>query len=103
VERLLHVALADEAEQEAKKAQPIISSSLIEQSDPEVWPPWPWPPWGDDNGPDKDKDKDKDKPKINKTHEAHKLAKAVVEFETKLAKASLDLYVRSEDYMGPVC
>lgn len=94
MERLL-VVLADEAEKEAKRAQLDTSSAFIDRSDPKVWPPWPWPPWGDDNDPgkDKDKDKDKDKPKINKTLEAQKLAKAVVEFEAKLANASLDLCV----------
>lgn len=90
MERLL-VVLAEEAEKEAKKARLGISSALIDRSDPKVWPPWPWPPWGDDNDPGKDKDKEK--PKINKTLEAQKLAKAVVEFEAKLANASLDLCV----------
>jgi hypothetical protein len=97
VERLF-VVLADDTEQETKK----VISSFIDQSDPKVWPPWPWPPWGDDNDPGKDKDKDKDKdkkgPKMNKTLEAHKLAKAVVEFEAKLANASLDLCVGVESY-----
>ena len=87
MERLL-VALANEAEQEAKKGD---SSAFVEQ--PKVWPPWPWPPWGDDNDPNKDKDKDKERPKINKTLEIHKFAKEVVDFEAKLANASLDLYV----------
>ena len=88
MERLL-VALAEDTEQEqgANNSQ----ATVIDQSKPGVWPPWPWPPWGDDN--DDDDDKDKGKPKVNKTLEAHKLAKAVVEFEAKLANASLDLCV----------
>ena len=90
VERLL-AALANEAEQEAKRDQSGFPSAFVEQS--KVWPPWPWPPWGDDNDPNKDKDKEKEKPKINKTLEIHKLAKEVVDFEAKLANASLDLYV----------
>lgn len=49
-----------------------------------IWPPWPWPPWGDDD--------DKDKPK-NKTEKAKQLAEDVVAFESKIANASLDLYV----------
>ncbi|KAI0748278.1 Metalloprotease [Daedaleopsis nitida] len=52
-----------------------------------VWPPWPWPPWGDD---------DDDKPE-NRTERAHKLAKAIIAFEKKIAEASLDLDVLYQD------
>ncbi|KAG8900288.1 hypothetical protein FRB99_006143, partial [Tulasnella sp. 403] len=45
------------------------------------WPPIPWPPWG---GGD-------DSPKENKTARAARLSEAVIDFEKKLAKASLDL------------
>ena len=50
-----------------------------------VWPPWPWPPWGDDGD-------DNDGPKHGPKN-ATELAKEVVEFEWKLARASLDLSV----------
>lgn len=50
-----------------------------------VWPPWPWPPWGgdgdDDDGPN------------HGPKNATELAEAVVKFEWKLARASLDLSV----------
>ena len=48
------------------------------------WPPWPWPPWGDDENHEE---------KPNKTARAEGLAKGVVQFESKLANASLDLCV----------
>ena len=54
-----------------------------------VWPPWPWPPWGDD-------DDGEDKPE-NRTTRAKKLSKAVIEFEKKIANASLDLDVLFQD------
>jgi endothelin-converting enzyme len=67
-----------------------------------VWPPWPWPPWdpedpSDPDHPGKEPHKphephDPHKP-VNRTKEAHKLAVKIVEFEKKLAKASLDLCV----------
>ena len=52
---------------------------------PYFWPPWPWPPWGDDDSGDEHK-----KP-LNKTERSKILAKNVVKFEKKIAKASLDL------------
>jgi endothelin-converting enzyme len=61
---------------------------MVVQADKDnEWPPWPWPPWdGDDDGGDGDKNKK------NKTKSTtHELAKGVVKFETKIAKASLDL------------
>ena len=50
-----------------------------------VFPPSPWPPWGDDD--------DDDGPKHDPKN-ATELAKLVVEFEWKLARASLDLSAR---------
>jgi len=82
VERLL-VALAEETDEDSKQRRPS-SPALVNNADPEVWPPWPWPPWGDEKDPEKKKPK-------NKTLGISKLAKAVVEFEAKLANASLDL------------
>ena len=51
---------------------------------PYFWPPWPWPPWGDDG------DKDGEK---NKTERAKEAAKSVIDFEKRVADASLDLWV----------
>ena len=51
------------------------------------WPPVSWPPWGGD-GDDDDDDGPKHGPK-----NATELAEGVVEFERKLARASLDLLV----------
>ncbi|KAF9052689.1 hypothetical protein BJ165DRAFT_1413126 [Panaeolus papilionaceus] len=61
---------------------------LANNDDSNVWPPWPWPPWGGDD--------DDDKP-LNRTQRIHKLAKRVVEFEQKLARASLDLDILYQD------
>ena len=83
VERLL-VVLAEETDEVLKQRRPS-SPAFVNNADAKVWPPWPWPPWGDD-----DKDPEKKKPK-NKTLGVSKLAKAVVEFEAKLANASLNL------------
>ncbi|KDR81470.1 hypothetical protein GALMADRAFT_152331 [Galerina marginata CBS 339.88] len=84
LERLL-VTLAEEESRHSP------SPVLTDNSDAVVWPPWPWPPWGGDDDDDKG-----DKP-INRTLEARKLAKKVVKFESKLAKASLDLDVLQQD------
>lgn len=82
VERLL-VALSEEQEAEKQRTS---SPDFITQ-EPTTWPPWPWPPWGGDDDGDDGGDGDRD----NRTMDAHKLAKKVVKFERKLAKASLDL------------
>ncbi|EJD02334.1 endothelin-converting enzyme 1 [Fomitiporia mediterranea MF3/22] len=58
-----------------------------------VWPPWPWPPWG---GEDDDDDGRAKRP-LNKTERAAKLAKSVVKFEKRVAKASLDLEIILQD------
>ena len=63
------------------------TAELTVQDDENVWPPWPWPPWDED---DHDHDDDHDKPG-NWTRKARKLAREVVKFERRLAKASLDL------------
>ncbi|KAJ6608579.1 hypothetical protein B0H10DRAFT_2166528 [Mycena sp. CBHHK59/15] len=77
VERLL-LTLSEEEE----KLQQRANSRLVDNGDANVWPDWPWPPWGDDG------DDDEEKP--NRTEIAHKLAKQVLKFETRLADASLD-------------
>ncbi|KAJ7093237.1 hypothetical protein C8R44DRAFT_646354 [Mycena epipterygia] len=75
VERLLFT-LSEEEE----KLQQHPTPTLIENAN--VWPSWPWPPYED---PDDDDEK-----KPNRTEAAHKLAKQVIKFETRLANASLD-------------
>lgn len=53
------------------------------QPRPDVWPPWPWPPWGDD-----DDDKNKKKDKYTRARDG---ARDIIEFERRIANASLDL------------
>jgi endothelin-converting enzyme len=60
-----------------------------EDGESNSWPPWPWPPWGDD---DDGKGKGGKKRRDVRAREA---AKAVVEFEKRVADASLDLFVMS--------
>jgi endothelin-converting enzyme len=91
VERLL-LTLLEEAQFENARRLP--NFILTNNEGANVWPPWPWPPWGGD-----DDENDGDKP-VNRTLQIRKLAKGVVEFERKLAHASLDLYVFS---MRPFC
>ncbi|KAF9072903.1 hypothetical protein BDP27DRAFT_1381918 [Rhodocollybia butyracea] len=69
------------------------SPTLVGQGN--IWPPWPWPPWGGDDD-DGDDDGGKKKP-INKTEWAHRFAKKVVDFESQLAAASLDLDILYQD------
>jgi endothelin-converting enzyme len=79
LERLLRIHYG------AEKKQP--SQPLVNNEDSvNAWPPFPWPPWGDDDDNDGDGDGGKHRPK-NPT----KLAEEVVQFEWKLARASLDL------------
>jgi endothelin-converting enzyme len=91
----------DEKEKDAASAQyegQAAFSLKEDKSRSNVWPPWPWPPWegdepshpgdGSDNGRD------------TATKRAKKLAKQVVQFETKIANASLDLDVLQQDPIG---
>jgi endothelin-converting enzyme len=79
VERLLFTL--SEEEEKLQQTRWKARSGLLDNNDANnMWPDWPWPPWGDDE-PDE---------KPNRTEIAHKLAKEVLEFETKLASASLD-------------
>ncbi|KAJ6488601.1 Metalloprotease [Mycena vitilis] len=73
VERLLFT-LSEEEEKLQQRATP----TLVENT---AWPSWPWPPWdGDDDGEEKP----------NRTEAAHKLAKNVVKFESRIADVTLD-------------
>lgn len=87
LERLL-IATADEDDEDDFSL--LKSAGLtVHEERLSVWPPWPWPPW-DPEDPDEPGDGGDHKP-INRTKEAPKLAKQIVEFEKKIANASLDL------------
>jgi endothelin-converting enzyme len=91
IEKLIFVV--SEEDEDVAEQRPEDSPVFVDQD--KVWPPWPWPPWGgDDDGEGHGK-----KP-INKTKGAHKLAQKVVEFETKIARASLDLDILYQDPIG---
>ena len=85
IERLL-ITLADEPK-ESSESSPKLPGRLVVNGDAaNVWPPWPWPPWG--GGGDGDDDNDgKDQGPPN----PRELAEQIVEFESRMAKASLDL------------
>jgi endothelin-converting enzyme len=71
-----------------------LPQALVSNEDSEtVWPPWPWPPW------DGDDDDDKDDPG-HRPKNATELAEEVVEFEWKLARASLDLSARFREIIS---
>ncbi|KAH9901083.1 Metalloprotease [Cubamyces lactineus] len=86
LERLLYT-LDDEDEERLETDKP--SGLVVHEERLRVWPPWPWPPWGDDGNND-------DKP-LNRSERAKKHAKEIVEFEKKIANASLDLDVLYQD------
>ncbi|KAI0807426.1 Metalloprotease [Fomes fomentarius] len=88
LERLL-VTLDDEEDKLIDRHAETVddgSGLVVHEERLRVWPPWPWPPWGDDD----------DKPE-NRTERAHRHAKAIIEFEKQIAKASLDLDVLYQD------
>lgn len=88
MERLL-INLYDEEEALLVQEQSLEAPELtVHEERLRVWPPWPWPPWGGDD--DGDDDGGDHKP-VNRTEEAHKLAKKIIEFEKKVANVSLDL------------
>lgn len=59
----------------------------IKKESQRMWPPWPWPPWDGDD--DSGGGGGEDEPP--KHRDIHKLAKNIVEFESRMARASLDL------------
>ncbi|KAJ7771710.1 hypothetical protein B0H16DRAFT_1514445 [Mycena metata] len=75
VERLLYTLSEEEEKLQRKPPTPTLVNNA------EVWPSWPWPPWDEP-------DHDEEKP--NRTEAAHKLAKKVVKFESRIANATLD-------------
>ncbi|CAL1704979.1 unnamed protein product [Somion occarium] len=96
LERLL-INLYDEEEALLVQEQSLEAPELtVHEERLRVWPPWPWPPWGGDD--DGDDDGGDHKP-VNRTEEAHKLAKKIIEFEKKVANVSLDLDIL---YQNPV-
>ncbi|TDL24747.1 endothelin-converting enzyme 1 [Rickenella mellea] len=88
------IALSDETEQKSQ----VLNMQTQTTETANVWPPWPWPPWGDDD--DDDDDGKKGEKKKNSTERARDLARDVVEFEHKLAEASLDLEDLYQDPIG---
>ena len=89
LERLI-IATADEDDEDLSLLPP--AGLAVHEERLRVWPPWPWPPW-DPEDPDKP---GKDEP-INRTKEAPKLARQIIELEKKIANASLDLDVLFQD------
>ncbi|KAK7449695.1 hypothetical protein VKT23_013168 [Stygiomarasmius scandens] len=80
-----------EAEEESLHQKQEMSTLTFTAQGENAWPPWPWPPWGgegDDDGGDKPE---------NQSEKAYELAKKVLQFETKLADASLDLDILYQD------
>ena len=83
IERLL-ITLADEPK-ELSESSPKLAARLVVNGDAaNVWPPLPWPPWGG-GGDGDDGDEDEGAP------DPRELAEQIVEFESRMAKASLDL------------
>jgi endothelin-converting enzyme len=79
----LILSVAEAEEKSLLQKQEMSTISFTAQSE-NTWPPWPWPPWGGDG------DDGEDQPE-NQTLKAYQLAEKVLQFETKLADASLDL------------
>lgn len=82
IEKLLTAIYVAEEEEEDERPSTLSrffkvpAFRLLEET---VWPPWPWPPGGPDDGPKTPYER------------ATEHAKEIVEFERKLAKATLDL------------
>jgi endothelin-converting enzyme len=93
IERLLFTLDKEDEDEDLseKIAEPLVQQDASEN----VWPPWPWPPWdgGDDEG-------DKKPVPRNRTERAHKLAKNVLDFESDIASATLDLDLLFGDPFG---
>ncbi|RDX56605.1 Metalloprotease [Lentinus brumalis] len=87
LERLLLTLDDEDDSMDVKPAQE--PGLVVHEERLRVWPPWPWPPWGDD-------DDGGEKPE-NRSQRAKKLSTAIIEFEKKIANASLDLDVLYQD------
>ena len=82
IERLLTAIYVAEEEEEDERQSAISRFSKLPAFrvlTKTIWPPWPWPPGGPDDGPKTPYER------------ATEHAKKIVEFEHKLAKATLDL------------
>ena len=82
VEKLLTaIYLAEEEEEEERSSafSRFFKMPVFRVFQETTWPPWPWPPGGPDDGPKTPYER------------ATEHAKKIVEFEHKLAKATLDL------------
>lgn len=88
----------DKPDEDGEDVKGLSSAALINNDEPQTWPPWPWPPWNPDEpgdgGDGGGKEPGGDLPKFER---ARKLAKKVVKFESELAKASLDLDILYQD------
>ncbi|KAH7909726.1 Metalloprotease [Hygrophoropsis aurantiaca] len=100
IERLLNalyddLSLTDADADIPKRPSLVVQGGQLENTD-HVWPPWPWPPW--------DGDGDERRGEPNKPRApprgAHELAKKVVDFETEIAEATLDLDRLQQDPFG---
>jgi endothelin-converting enzyme len=67
----------------------VLQTGGLEDSE-HVWPPWPWPPW-DEEGDDDDSDDGREGSPGDPFQNARELAQKVVQFETEIADATLDL------------
>ena len=82
IERLLtaiYVAEDEEEDESSGTLSRFFKTSVFRVLGETTWPPWPWPPGGPDDGPKTPYER------------ATEHAKKIVEFEHKLAKATLDL------------
>lgn len=85
VERFLTILDNEEDESATDVVETSYQQSGISvQESEKMWPPWPWPPWDGDDGDGGDNEP-------SKRRDMRKLAKKVVDFESNIAEASLDL------------
>lgn len=87
IEKLLLSLAEDDDDDELSIPQPLVAQDTAKTSG--LWPPWPWPPWDDPE--DDEPIPGIPKPKPDPKERAKQLAKGVLEFESDIAKASLDL------------
>lgn len=81
IEKLLTTIYVAEEEEDNERTSTLsrFKMSVFRVLEETIWPPWPWPPGGPDDGPKTPYER------------ATEHAKKIVEFERKLAKATLDL------------
>ncbi|KAG1835663.1 Metalloprotease [Suillus variegatus] len=96
IERLLS-SLRDDRVLSQENPGIILQTEELEDSE-HVWPPWPWPPW-DEEGDDDDDD-GRERSPGDPFQNARELAQKVVQFETEIADATLDLDKLQQDPFG---